>query len=77
MLILLHERLGHALVRCKTQLADWRPLEACLHAFFAIAEVVGPEESTHLPRFFSSLHEIPAGVHIKVIATALDAVGKC
>jgi hypothetical protein len=76
MLMLLHERLAEALARCRHSLEDWRPLESCLHAFFAIAEAVGSEEGKQLPRFFASLQDIPAGAHIRVVATALDAVGK-
>jgi len=75
MLRLLHCHLCHALDTCGADKNQWRPLEACLHAFFAVSEAVNYEENMYMPQVFISLQRIPDGCHHKLISSALDLIG--
>ncbi|XP_059479172.1 importin-13 [Neocloeon triangulifer] len=75
MLNLLHCHLGQAFEKCIADKAQWRHLEACLHAFYSVSEAVNYDEEHYLPQLFNTLHRIPSGCHHKLISSALDLIG--
>lgn len=80
MLELLNRKLTEAINKCvdngRIVGENWPYIESCLHAYFAIAESID-YENTYLPKLMLILKEIPYDqLHTKVLATALDTVGK-
>lgn len=81
LLELLNEKLNQAIEKCtdngRIVLHNWPFIEACLHAYFAVAESID-YENIYLPKLMLVLKEIPyEQLHTKVLSTALDTVGTC
>lgn len=79
LLELLNKELNEAIAKCSDNnrivSENWTYIEACLHAYFAIAESID-YENTYLPKLMLILKEIPyQQLHTKVLSTALDTVG--
>ena len=59
--------------------AAWPPLEACLHAWYAVAESLADSEEEEanplLSMFLAKLPVIPFHNNTRVISTALDCIG--
>jgi len=79
---LLHSLLQHldySIKACTNNPAAWPPLEACLHAWYAVAESLADSEEEEanplLPMFLAKLPVIPFHNNTRVISTALDCIG--
>lgn len=79
---LLHSLLQHldsAISGCLNNPAQWPPLEACLHAWYAVAESLADSEEEEanplLSMFLAKLPVIPFHNNTRVISTALDCIG--
>ena len=59
-----------------TDASQWRALEAVIHSYYAVAEVVPLTEDEHIPRFLSCLKHLPLlNLDVRVATTALQAIG--
>lgn len=59
-----------------TPTPKWNEIETCLHAFCAIAESI-EMENLYLPKLMMTIKDIPFNdLHVKVMTTALETVGK-
>lgn len=79
---LLHSLLQHldsAIKTCLINPQSWPPLEACLHAWYAVAESLADSEEEEanplLSMFLAKLPVIPFHNNTRVISTALDCIG--
>lgn len=79
---LLHTLLQHldcAITSCLVNPQSWPPLEACLHAWYAVAESLADSEEEEanplLSMFLAKLPVIPFHNNTRVISTALDCIG--
>ena len=73
------QHLDHAIAACLSAPAAWPPLEACLHAWYAVAESLADSEEEEanplLSMFLAKLPVIPFHNNTRVISTALDCIG--
>lgn len=80
MLDIVYTKLNEALQKCNNDgviiSCYWNEIETCLHAFSAVAESI-EWENLYLPKLMVILKNIPyANLHTRVLATALETVGK-
>ena len=73
------QHLDHAIAACLNNPQSWPPLEACLHAWYAVAESLADSEEEEanplLSMFLAKLPVIPFHNNTRVISTALDCIG--
>ena len=73
------QHLDHSIKACLVNPAAWPPLEACLHAWYAVAESLADSEEEEanplLSMFLAKLPVIPFHNNTRVISTALDCIG--
>ena len=73
------QHLDHAIGATLANPAAWPPLEACLHAWYAVAESLADSEEEEanplLSVFLAKLPVIPFNNNTRVISTALDCIG--
>ena len=73
------QHLDHAIAACLNNPQAWPPLEACLHAWYAVAESLADSEEEEanplLSMFLAKLPVIPFHNNTRVISTALDCIG--
>lgn len=79
---LLHSLLQHldsSISACLTSPAAWPALEACLHAWYAVAESLADSDEEEanplLSMFLAKLPIIPFSKNIRVFSTVLDCIG--
>lgn len=80
LLDIIYTKLNEALQKCNNNgviiRTHWNEIETCLHAFSAVAESI-EWENLYLPKLMVILKSIPySELHSKVLATALETVGK-
>lgn len=80
LLDIIYTKLNEALQKCSNNgvviPTYWNQIETCLHAFSAVAESI-EWENLYLPKLMVILKNIPyAELHSKVLATALETVGR-
>lgn len=80
MMDILHTKLNEALHKGSTngthQAIQWNEVETVLHAFGAISESIDAE-NLYLPKLMMTIKDIPFdNLNVKVLDTALEAVGK-
>jgi len=73
------QHLDTAITQCLNNSEAWPPLEACLHAWYAVAESLADSEEEEanplLSMFLAKLPVIPFNNNTRVISTALDCIG--